>query len=67
MNWLEVSGAVAIYIGSLLALCIASMIIGSRHGNGKGLEGLLFVIYPPIIILILGVIVAVFLLGRFSG
>ncbi|MCV9964285.1 hypothetical protein OIU34_20575 [Pararhizobium sp. BT-229] len=67
MNWLEVFGAAALYILGLLVACAISVIVGARFGNGKEMGGLVFVICPPIVILVVGAIVGVFLLGRISG
>lgn len=41
MNSLEIVGASAIYIFGVLILLFVTAFIGSKFGNGKGLDGLL--------------------------
>lgn len=66
MTWLEIAGSIALWILGTWVLCIASAFIGSLFGNGKGMGGLVYVIYPPIVILIISAISGLILLGRIS-
>jgi hypothetical protein len=64
MSWFELLGASALYILGLFVTVVIAIAVGARFGNGKGADGLVYVIYPPILILLIGCIVGVFLLVR---
>ena len=67
MNWLEIAGAAALYIVGLVVACILAVAVFARLGNGKGADGILFVVYPVIAVLVIGAVVGAFLLGRISS
>lgn len=64
MSALEIVGASALYCLGVFIASVLSIIIGARFGNGKELAGLIYVIYPPLIIMIVGGVVGLVLLGR---
>lgn len=67
MSWLEIIGSAAIWIVCTAVACMLSIIIGNQFGKGKEMGALVYVIYPPIIVLILSALVGVFLTGRVSS
>jgi hypothetical protein len=67
MSWLEIIGSGAIWIVATFIACMASAVIGNFFGRGKEMAGLIYVIYPPIIILILSAAIGLVLLGRISA
>lgn len=67
MSWLEIIGSGAIWVVCTFVACMASVIIGNLFGRGLGMAGLVYVVYPPIIVLIISAVIGVFLLGRVSA
>lgn len=67
MTLLEIVGSVAVWMVGTYVLCLVSAFIGSRFGRDKEMAGLIYVVFPPIIVLILSVVAGLIMLGRISA
>lgn len=67
MSELEIIGAAAIWIAGTYVLCLVSAFVGSRFGKDMEMAGLIYVIIPPVIVLILSAVAGLIMIGRISA
>lgn len=67
MSGIEIIGAAAIWIVGTYVLCLVSAFIGSRFGKDMEMAGLIYVVFPPIIVLILSAVAGLIMIGRISA
>lgn len=66
MSWLEIIGFIAIWVIGTLIVCLVAVYFGERHGRSQGMAGLVYVVYPPIVVISFSAVIGVFILGRIT-